>query len=503
MQPLLQLKDIEKSFPGVKALNGASLAVYPGRVMALVGENGAGKSTMMKVLTGIYTRDAGSLLWLGKETCFSGPKASQEAGIGIIHQELNLIPQLTVAENIFLGREFVNRFGRIVWKNMYAAADALLQRLNLHFNSHIRVSDLSIGDQQMVEIAKVLSFESRVIIMDEPTDALTDTETVSLFRVIRELKVQGCGIVYISHRMKEIFDICDDVTIFRDGQFITECGVDSLTEASLIEMMVGRKLEEQYPRLDKAPGEVRLTVDNLSGPGISQVSFTLRKGEILGIAGLMGAGRTELMKILYGALPHTSGDVTLDGRPVAIHSPQDGLAHGIVYISEDRKRDGLVLGMSVKENMSLTALRYFSSGSGRLKQSAEQLAVSDFIRLFTIKTPSMDQPVGLLSGGNQQKVAIARGLMTRPKVLILDEPTRGVDVGAKKEIYQLINQFKDEGLSIILVSSEMPEVLGMSDRILVMHEGHLNGEFTIEQATQESLMAAAVGKQYSEELAHL
>ncbi|CAK6498212.1 Ribose import ATP-binding protein RbsA [Pantoea sp. Nvir] len=499
MQPLLQLQGIEKSFPGVKALKNASLAVYPGRVMALVGENGAGKSTMMKVLTGIYSRDAGSLRWLGEETTFSGPKASQEAGIGIIHQELNLIPQLTVAENIFLGREFTNRFGRIDWKRMYAEADALLKRLNLRFNSHKPVGDLSIGDQQMVEIAKVLSFKSQVIIMDEPTDALTDTETLSLFRVINELKAQGCGIVYISHRMKEIFEICDDVTVFRDGQFIAERPVQDLSEESLIEMMVGRKLEDQYPRLDQAPGEIRLKVENLSGPGVHDVSFTLRKGEILGVSGLMGAGRTELMKLLYGALPRSKGRVWLDGREVATRAPQDGLASGIVYISEDRKRDGLVLGMSVKENMSLTALRYFSRG-GTLKHAAEQLAVGDFIRLFNIKTPTMDQAIGLLSGGNQQKVAIARGLMTRPNVLILDEPTRGVDVGAKKEIYQLINQFKAEGLSIILVSSEMPEVLGMSDRILVMHEGRFGGEFTREQATQETLMAAAVGKQHSEDL---
>ncbi|EFY0180038.1 ATP-binding cassette domain-containing protein [Shigella sonnei] len=466
MEALLQLKGIDKAFPGVKALSGAALNVYPGRVIALVGENGAGKSTMMKVLTGIYTRDAGTLLWLGKETTFTGPKSSQEAGIGIIHQELNLIPQLTIAENIFLGREFVNRFGKIDWKTMYAEADKLLAKLNLCFKSDKLVGDLSIGDQQMVEIAKVLSFESKVIIMDEPTDALTDTETESLFRVIRELKSQGRGIVYISHRMKEIFEICDDVTVFRDGQFIAEREVASLTEDSLIEMMVGRKLED----------------------------FTLRKGEILGVSGLMGAGRTELMKVLYGAQPRTSGYVTLDGHEVVTRSPQDGLANGIVYISEDRKRDGLVLGMSVKENMSLTALRYFSRAGGSLKHADEQQAVSDFIRLFNVKTPSMEQAIGLLSGGNQQKVAIARGLMTRPKVLILDEPTRGVDVGAKKEIYQLINQFKADGLSIILVSSEMPEVLGMSDRIIVMHEGHLSGEFTREQATQEVLMAAAVGK---------
>jgi ribose transport system ATP-binding protein len=332
--------------------------------------------------------------------------------------------------------------------------------------------------------------------MDEPTDALTDTETASLFNVIRELKAAGCGVVYISHRMKEIFEICDDVTVFRDGQFIAERPVSELEEDTLIEMMVGRRLEEQYPRINHARGALRLQVRDVCGPGVDNVSFELYSGEILGVSGLMGAGRTELMKILYGALPRKSGYVSLDGREVVTHSPQDGLANGIVYISEDRKRDGLVLGMSVKENMSLTALRYFSHGGGRLKHADEQQAVGDFIRLFNIKTPSMMQPIGLLSGGNQQKVAIARGLMTRPKVLILDEPTRGVDVGAKKEIYQLINQFKREGLSIILVSSEMPEVIGMSDRVLVMHEGHLSGEFPIEQATQEVLMAAAVGKQY-------
>lgn len=496
MQPLLQLTGIDKSFPGVKALSGAALTVYPGRVMALVGENGAGKSTMMKVMTGIYSKDAGTLSFRGNEVTFSGPKASQEAGIGIIHQELNLIPQLTIAENIFLGREFLNRFGGIDWPRMYREADLLLARLNLHYGSRRLVGELSIGDQQMVEIAKVISFKSAVIIMDEPTDALTDTETASLFSVIKELKQQGCGIVYISHRLKEIFEICDDVTIMRDGQFIAERQVSELQEDALIEMMVGRRLEEQYPRVTLTPGAECLVVDHVSGPGVYDVSFTLHHNEILGVAGLMGAGRTELMKTLYGAAKRTGGRVMLDGRVVMARTPQEGLANGIVYISEDRKRDGLILGMSVKENMTLTALRYFSHQTGRLKHAEEQQAVGDFINLFHIKTPSMNQPIGLLSGGNQQKVAIARGLMTRPKVLILDEPTRGVDVGAKKEIYQLINQFKQEGLSIILVSSEMPEVLGMSDRVMVMHEGRLSGIFPIEHATQEVLMAAAVGKQY-------
>ncbi|MGG4664867.1 ribose ABC transporter ATP-binding protein RbsA [Providencia vermicola] len=496
MQPLLELIGIDKSFPGVKALSGATLNVYPGKVMALVGENGAGKSTMMKVLTGIYQKDAGKIRFLGKEVAFNGPKSSQEAGIGIIHQELNLIPELTIAENIFLGREFVSAFGKIDWKKMFSESDKLLKRLNLDYDSHQTIAELSIGEQQMVEIAKVLSFQSQVIIMDEPTDALTDTETESLFRVIEDLKAQGCGIVYISHRLKEIFEICDDVTVFRDGQFIGEKPVSELEEEKLIEMMVGRKLEDQYPRVDIQAGGTRLQLENVSGPGVTNASFTLKSGEILGVSGLMGAGRTELMKIIYGAAAKKSGTIKLEGKSVNLKTPQDGLNSGIVYISEDRKRDGLVLGMSVKENMSLTALRYFSRVGGSLKHGEEQQTVSDFIRLFNIKTPSMNQIIGNLSGGNQQKVAIARGLMTRPKVLILDEPTRGVDVGAKKEIYQLINQFKKEGLSIILVSSEMPEVIGMSDRILVMHEGHISGEFTAKDATQEALMAAAVGKNY-------
>lgn len=494
MEPLLQLRDIEKSFPGVKALSGANLNVYPGKVMALVGENGAGKSTLMKIMTGIYTKDAGSLHYLGKQIEFTNPKQSEEAGIGIIHQELNLIPQLTIAENIFLGCEFVNALGFINWQKMFSEADRLLTRLNVHYSSRRFVHELSIGDKQLVEIAKVLSFNSKVIIMDEPTDALTDTETESLFNVIRELVSQGCGIVYISHRLKEIFDICDDVTVMRDGQFIAEKPVSELNEDQLIEMMVGRKLDEQYPRIDHQRGECRLRVNHLSGKDIHDVSFELHSGEILGVSGLMGAGRTELMKMIYGAMPYHTGSIEMDGKPVNIRSPKDGLENGIVYISEDRKGDGLILGMSVQENMSLTALDYFSNALGQLKLAEERQAVGDFVLLFNIKTPSIDQKIGLLSGGNQQKVAIAKGLMTKPKVLILDEPTRGVDVGAKKEIYQLINQFKKEGLSIILISSDMPEVLGMSDRILVMHEGHISGDFFIEHANQEVLMAAAVGK---------
>ncbi|WP_273403743.1 ribose ABC transporter ATP-binding protein RbsA [Actinobacillus porcinus] len=492
-ETLLKISGIDKSFPGVKALSNACLSVYAGRAMALMGENGAGKSTLMKVLTGIYSKDAGTIEYLGHQVAFKGPKHSQEAGISIIHQELNLVGNLTIAENIFLGREFTTPFGSIDWKKMHAEADKLLARLNVSHSSHQLCSELSIGEQQMVEIAKALSFESKVIIMDEPTDALTDTETEALFNVIRELKAEKRGIVYISHRIKEIFEICDDVTVLRDGQFIGEVAVAELTEDRLIEMMVGRRLDEQYPHVDVPEGEVRLEVNQLSGSGVHNVSFTLRAGEILGISGLMGAGRTELMKVLYGELPKESGEVRLNGKTISNDCPQDGLNNGIVYISEDRKGDGLILGMSVKENMSLTALDHFSKAC-RIRHDAEQLVVDDFILMFNIKTPSRDQQIGLLSGGNQQKVAIAKGLMTRPNVLILDEPTRGVDVGAKKEIYQLINKFKQDGLSIIIVSSEMPEVLGMSDRILVMREGRISGEFSREDATQEKLLAAAIGK---------
>ncbi|MCW8327655.1 ribose ABC transporter ATP-binding protein RbsA [Photobacterium sp. SDRW27] len=496
--PILQLSGIDKAFPGVKALDNACLKIYPGRVMALVGENGAGKSTLMKVLTGIYDKDAGYIHYEGQPVSFDGPRHSQEAGISIIHQELYLVPELTIAENIYLGREKTNIFGGIKWWEMYNDADALLIRLSVSHDSRMLVGELSIGEQQMVEIAKALSFKSKVIIMDEPTDALTDNETESLFRVINELRDEGCGIIYISHRLKEIFEICDDVTVLRDGKFIGERPVAELDEDTLIEMMVGRRLDEQYPRIDIQHGDTCLEVKKLTGSGIHDISFSLTRGEILGISGLMGAGRTELMKVIYGALPRTSGDVILNGKTVNAVSPQDALAHGIAYISEDRKGDGLVLGLSVKENMTLCALSHFTQYGLQLNHRDEITTVEDFIRLFNIKTPTRDQIIGNLSGGNQQKVAIAKGLMTKPKVLILDEPTRGVDVGAKKEIYELINQFKADGMSIILVSSEMPEVLGMSDRILVMHEGRISGEFMAQDAAQEKLMACAVGKKISE-----
>ncbi|SIQ72306.1 ribose ABC transporter ATP-binding protein [Aeromonas sp. RU39B] len=495
--PLLELTGITKQFPGVKALDEAGLRVYPGRVMALLGENGAGKSTLMKVLTGIYQADAGTITYRGQPVAFRGPRESQDQGISIIHQELNLLPELSIAANIFLGREPRTRFGSIDHKQLRERSANLLTRLGVRHGPDTRLGDLSIGEQQMVEIAKALSFDASVIIMDEPTDALTDTETEQLFVVIRELRAQGCGIVYISHRLKEIFEICDDVTVLRDGKWIGECPVSSLDEDRLIEMMVGRRLDEQYPHLSRAPGAVTLQVNNIRGPGVKEASFTLHEGEILGFSGLMGSGRTELMKLIYGAVRPSAGTLQLGGKPLAHRSAADGLAAGIAYISEDRKGDGLVLPLSVRENMTLCALREFVRGI-HIDGAAERQAVGDYIRLFNIKTPSAEQPIRLLSGGNQQKVAIAKGLLTRPKVLILDEPTRGVDVGAKKEIYQLINEFKKGGLSVIIVSSEMPEVLGMSDRIMVMHEGRISAELNRNEANQERLMAAAVGKQWQE-----
>ena len=491
MQPILKLDNICKSFPGVRALYNAGLSVYPGKVMALMGENGAGKSTLMKILTGIYSKDSGSIHYQGQEVTFKNPKMSQLAGISIIHQELNIIPNLTIAENIFLGREFTNKFGGIDWKKMTTESEKLLKRLKIKHSPTTPVEQLSLGELQIIEIAKALSFDAKVIIMDEPTDALTDTETDALFNVIKELKQQNCGIVFISHRMQDIFTICDDVTVLRDGELIAERSLKEINEEQLIELMVGRKLSEQYPHIESPIGDTVLEVKNISGCGVHNASFKLHRGEILGISGLMGAGRTELMKLIYGALPKTAGEVFLKQKQLSIHSPQDGLNNGIVYISEDRKGDGLVLGMSIKENMTLTALKQLTKHYS-INHKAEKMTVNDFILLFNIKTPSMDQTIGLLSGGNQQKVAIAKGLMTRPDVLILDEPTRGIDVGAKKEIYQLINKFKEEGMSIIIVSSDMPEIIGMSDRVLVMNNGEIRAEYLRNEVTQEKLLTAAI-----------
>jgi ribose transport system ATP-binding protein len=492
MKKILELSGIVKEFPGVKALDGAQLNVYEGKVMALLGENGAGKSTMMKIMTGIYKRDEGSIKYNGKEVEFKGPRESQEAGIAIIHQELNLIDHLSIAENIFLGREITKGF-KIDWKGMFREADKLLKKLNMSYPSTTLVSELSIGEKQMVEIAKTLSQNAKIIVMDEPTDALTDSETESLFNVIKELVKENKSIVYISHRLKEIFEICDYTTIMRDGKFIGEAKVSEIDEDFIIEKMVGRKLEEQFPRVEVEIGDILLEVRNLNSDVTKEINFALRKGEILGIAGLMGAGRTELAKTIYGSYKKTSGNIYIDGKEVRINSPQEGLKNKIAYVSEDRKGDGLVLGLSVKENMSLSSLEQFENAYKKINQTTESSRVQEFIEKFNVKTPTMDQLIKNLSGGNQQKVAIAKALMTGPKVLILDEPTRGVDVGAKKEIYDLINEFKKQGMSIIIISSEMPEIMGLSDRIIVMYGNTITGTFQRNEATQEKIMKCAVG----------
>lgn len=489
---ILKMEGIHKSFPGVKALDGASLNAYKGRVMALMGENGAGKSTLMKIMTGIYTKNAGTVSFKGKEVAFKGTKDSQEAGIAIIHQELNLIAHMSITENIFLGRELTNRFGKIDWALMHREARTLLDLLNVEDSEKTLIKDLTIGKMQMIEIAKALSQNAKLIVMDEPTDALTDKETESLFNVIRELTSEGRAIIYISHRLKEIPAICDDITVLRDGKFISEAEVKDIDENYIIQSMVGRTLDEQFPNVAVTPGDEVLKVENLCGEYVKNASFTLRKGEILGIAGLMGAGRSELVKTIYGYYKKSSGKVLVDGKEVNITSPESGVNNGIAYVSEDRKGDGLVLGLSVKENMTLSSLKFFSKKLG-LNKKLENNSVQEYIEKFSVKTPSENAIIKNLSGGNQQKVAIAKALLTNPKILILDEPTRGVDVGAKKEIYDVINELKAKGLSIIMISSEMPEVMGLSDKIMVIHEHKISGTLSKDEFTQEKIMRYAVG----------
>jgi ribose transport system ATP-binding protein len=491
-QPILQMKGIIKEFPGVKALDGVNLELYEGKVMGLMGENGAGKSTLMKILSGVYKKNGGEIYYKGNLEDIKGPKDAQGKGIAIIHQELNLIHDLTIGENIFLGREPKGAFGKINWSKLFKDADELLEKLNITTSSKELVGNLSIGKQQMVEIAKALSLNAKIIIMDEPTDALTDREAESLFSVINELKNEGKSIVYISHRLKEIFEICDYITVLRDGKYVGQENVCDIDEDMMIEMMVGRKLTDQFPKQDVDIKDVVLEVKNLSNQYIHDISFNVASGEIVGIAGLMGAGRTELAKTIYGYFKKESGEIYVDGKKIENKSSKDGLKNGIAYVSEDRKGDGLILGLSVKENMSISSLNNMSSGIS-INKSKELEVVKNYIQKMNIKTPSENQIIKNLSGGNQQKVAIGKALMTNPKLLILDEPTRGVDVGAKKEIYDLINEFKKEGKAVIMISSEMPEILGMSDRILVLSEGKLTGEFNREEASQEIILKSAVG----------
>ncbi len=489
---ILSIENVTKVFPGVKALDNVHLNAYKGKVMALLGENGAGKSTLMKVLTGVYEKTEGTIYFKGRELIVKNVKDAGENGISIIHQELNLIDELTIAENIFLGREPRNKLGIIHSQQLYKKADELLKELDLDITSRTKVKGLSIGIKQMVEIAKALSFDSELIIMDEPTDALTDKETKTLFKVIEKLRNNGKSIIYISHRLKEIFEICDDVTVLRDGKFVAERKVSDITEDDLIEMMVGRKLDEQYPYTEEVLGDNVLEVNNLTNEYLKDISFYLKEKEILGVAGLMGSMRTELGKTLYGHYKIKSGEIILEQKKLSIKSEKNAIDSGITYVSEDRKKDGLVLSMNIRENITLSSLRKISKANV-IKKIKEKNIADLYIEKLSIKTPSKEQKVNNLSGGNQQKVSISKSLFTEPKVLILDEPTRGVDVGAKKEIYTLMNEFKSNGMSIMMISSEIPEIIGMCDRVLVMHEGKVSGILERNQMTQEEIMKLAVG----------
>lgn len=492
-QAFLEMENITKEFPGVLALDSVHFRIFRGEVMALLGENGAGKSTLMKILSAVYTHSTGSIRMAGREIEISSPRNAMKQGIAIIHQELNIIPGLTAGENIFLGREPVNAAGKIHWKKLYNDAAELLNRLGTSINPKIQASRLSIGEQQMVEIAKALSMDAEVLILDEPTDALTDKETENLFRVIRELKENNKGIVYISHRLPEVFLICDRATVLRDGQYIGEKKVSELDEDTIIEMMVGRRLEEQIPYAAIDQGNSLLEVKGMHSAVCRDINLSINKGEVVGVAGLMGAGRTELALTLFGLYPASEGSIKIEGKEITLDTPGKALENGIAYVSEDRKQLGLFLNLTIKDNITMPHMKSYEKVLFHTDNESRNRDVDDYIARLSIKTPDRNQSVGNLSGGNQQKVSIARGLITKPKLLILDEPTRGVDVGAKKEIYNLINQFKKEGLAILMISSEMPELLGISDRILVMHNNSIEGELSREEASQESILKLAVG----------
>lgn len=489
---ILTMNKIDKSFPGVHALDNVDFEVRRGEVHALMGENGAGKSTLMKVLTGIYTKDSGSIIYEGREVEFKGTKEAQDAGVVIVHQELNMLGHLTVAQNIFIGREFKKGI-KIDDKKMNEEAAKLFERLHIDIDPTETMSNLTVGKQQMCEIAKAISHDAKVIIFDEPSAALTETEIEELFKIIRDLREQQLGIVYISHRMDEIKVITDRVTVMRDGGYVGTLITSECTKDDIINMMVGRVIYEnpKTKSLVAPDAPVVLKVENLNaGRMVQNVSFELRKGEILGFSGLMGAGRTETARAIFGADPKQSGDIYINGNKVEINSPQDAVKNGIGYLSEDRKRFGIVVQKTLAENSTMATIERFMRGLF-IDKRAEKKATEEYVDALAIKTPSIDQLVVNLSGGNQQKVVIAKWLVRNSDILIFDEPTRGIDVGAKNEIYKLMNKLAAEGKSIIMISSEMTEILRMSDRIVVMCEGVKTGELDISEATQEKIMNLA------------
>jgi inositol transport system ATP-binding protein len=490
---LLEILNVSKGFPGVVALSDVQLRVRPGTVLALMGENGAGKSTLMKIIAGIHQPDRGEIRLRGKPVTFETPLAALQSGIAMIHQELNLMPFMTIAENIWLGREPLNALHMVDHGAMHRNTEELLARLRIDLDPEEPVGNLSIAGRQMVEIAKAVSYDSDILIMDEPTSAITEKEVSHLFSIIADLKAQGKGIIYITHKMDEVFQIADEVAVFRDGVYIGLQRAENMDGDSLISMMVGRELTQLFPERTAPTDKVMLSVRNLSLDGVFKgVSFDLRAGEILGIAGLMGSGRTNVAETLFGVTPATGGEIYLDGEKIVIRDPCLAIQKGLALLTEDRKDTGIFPCLSVLENMEVAVLPNYSGG-GFVQQKPLRDLCEDMCRKLRVKTPSLEQCIANLSGGNQQKALLARWLMTNPRVLILDEPTRGVDVGAKAEIYRLISLLASEGMAVIMISSELPEVLGMSDRIMVMHEGEVTGVLSRDEATQERIMHHASG----------
>ena len=487
------MRDISKRFPGVLALDNVSLSIERGEVHALLGENGAGKSTLMKILSGAYKKDAGEIIFDGQPVQINSPRQAQELGVSIIYQELNLVPQLSVAENIFLSSLPMKNPACIDWKHVYSDAQTIIDSLEVDINVRSRISSLGIAQQQMVEIAKALNHQAKVIVMDEPSAPLTDKETAKLFKTIAKLKSEGVAVIYISHRLEETMQIADRATIMRDGKTITTANVSDITIDDLIRGMVGHDLKEQFPKRDCPIGEVGFRVEGISREGIlNNISFEARKGEVVGICGLVGAGRTEVMRALFGADHRSSGTVYVGGKQVEILRPIDAIHHGIALIPEDRKGQGVSLTLSIRENISLVMLHTLQSFL-RISRKKERTLVDSYMNALAVKAPSMEQLTKNLSGGNQQKVVVAKWLATNADIIILDEPTRGIDIGAKYEIYLIMNRLVKEGKSIIMISSEMPELIGMSDRIIVMHQGSVSGELTKEEVSQERILEMASG----------
>ena len=497
---LIRLTGVSKSFPGVKALDNVSFDLRPGEVHALLGENGAGKSTLMKIIAGIYQRDSGEYLVRGEPVGDLTPKGAQELGIAIIHQELNMCSHLTVAENMFLGREPAT-MGVISRAKLNQMASEVLDNLHLDIDPNTVVGRLTVSKQQMVEIAKALSVNAKILIMDEPTSALTDREINDLFRIIKELKESGHGIIYISHRLEELTHITDRITVFRDGQYVTTKNFADTSIPEIISWMVGREIKEKYPRVPSKRGKKILSVQNLSaGDEVKDVSFDLYEGEIIGIAGLMGAGRTEMVRCLSGAAPKDGGEIELEGKPVNTGTPIQAIRSGVVCAPEDRKREGLCVNLSIRENVALANLDQLCTPLGVVNRRKEARLSKQAIDDLRVKTPSDQQLAKNLSGGNQQKIVVGKWLLRNAKVVIFDEPTRGIDVAAKVEIYNIMNRLKQEGIGVLFVSSELPEVLGMADRILVMCNGRITGDFPQSEASQEKIMACATKYDQTKEM---